>query len=62
MKSFNICDIPEFSNSERIVVIGVIGKSPYNCGFKAKSLRYEFAGDKVMSNIFSQNRLFIYIQ
>ncbi|XP_059054514.1 nonsense-mediated mRNA decay factor SMG8 [Achroia grisella] len=29
MKRFNIRDIPEFSKKERIVVVGVIGKSPY---------------------------------
>ncbi|KAM3966969.1 LOW QUALITY PROTEIN: nonsense-mediated mRNA decay factor SMG8 [Aphomia sociella] len=29
MKSFTIDNIPEFSNKERIVVVGVIGKSPY---------------------------------
>ncbi|XP_052758161.1 nonsense-mediated mRNA decay factor SMG8 [Galleria mellonella] len=29
MKRFTINDIPEFSKKERIVVVGVIGKSPY---------------------------------
>ncbi|XP_026330277.1 protein SMG8 [Hyposmocoma kahamanoa] len=29
MKVFSITDIPEFSKKERIVVVGVIGKSPY---------------------------------
>lgn len=29
MKVFPITDIPEFSKKERIVVVGVIGKSPY---------------------------------
>lgn len=29
MKVFSITDIPEFSRKERIVVVGVIGKSPY---------------------------------
>ncbi|KAJ8718854.1 hypothetical protein PYW07_016410 [Mythimna separata] len=29
MNVFSINDIPEFSNKERIVVVGVIGKSPY---------------------------------
>lgn len=28
-KIFSISDIPEFSKKERIVVVGVIGKSPY---------------------------------
>ncbi|XP_063367415.1 nonsense-mediated mRNA decay factor SMG8 [Cydia amplana] len=29
MKNFSLADIPEFSKKERIVVIGIIGKSPY---------------------------------
>ncbi|XP_075976276.1 nonsense-mediated mRNA decay factor SMG8 [Anticarsia gemmatalis] len=29
VKTFTITDIPEFSKKERIVVVGVIGKSPY---------------------------------
>lgn len=29
MNVFSITDIPEFSKKERIVVVGVIGKSPY---------------------------------
>ncbi|CAB3235309.1 unnamed protein product [Arctia plantaginis] len=29
MKAFSIIDIPEFSQKERIVVVGVIGKTPY---------------------------------
>ncbi|XP_048007005.1 nonsense-mediated mRNA decay factor SMG8 isoform X2 [Leguminivora glycinivorella] len=29
MKSFSLSDIPEFSKKERIVVVGIIGKSPY---------------------------------
>ncbi|XP_063540160.1 nonsense-mediated mRNA decay factor SMG8 [Cydia strobilella] len=29
MKNFSLADIPEFSKKERIVVVGIIGKSPY---------------------------------
>lgn len=28
-QKFSLNDIPEFSRKERIVVVGVIGKSPY---------------------------------
>lgn len=28
-QTFSINDIPEFSKRERIVVVGIIGKSPY---------------------------------
>lgn len=47
MNTFPITDIPEFSRSERIIVVGIVGKSPYNSGVKAKPLNCGFAGDKV---------------
>ncbi|CAH3928491.1 protein SMG8 [Pieris brassicae] len=47
MKEFSINDIPEFSNKDRIVIVGVIGKSPYRYPNKATSL--------VPSEFFSEN-------
>ncbi|CAK1543830.1 unnamed protein product [Leptosia nina] len=38
MKEFSITDIPEFSNKDRIVVVGVIGKSPHRYLNKASPL------------------------
>ncbi|XP_053605964.1 nonsense-mediated mRNA decay factor SMG8 [Plodia interpunctella] len=38
MKTFPIEDIPEFSKKERIVVVGVIGKSPYRYSNKTTPL------------------------
>ncbi|CAG4946096.1 unnamed protein product [Colias eurytheme] len=38
MKAFSISDIPEFSNKDRIVVVGIIGKSPYRYPNKASPL------------------------
>lgn len=38
MTVFSISDIPEFTKKQRIVVVGVIGKSPYRYPNKATPL------------------------
>ncbi|XP_013192858.1 nonsense-mediated mRNA decay factor SMG8 [Amyelois transitella] len=46
MKTFTIDDIPEFSKKERIVVVGVIGKSPYRYPNKTTPLLPSVKSDK----------------
>ncbi|XP_072929366.1 nonsense-mediated mRNA decay factor SMG8 [Epargyreus clarus] len=46
MKVFSIKDIPEFSNKERIVVVGVIGKSPYRYPNKTAPLLHSVQCDE----------------
>lgn len=54
MKTFSIKDIPEFSQKERIVVVGIIGKSPYRYSNKTTPLLPNVQTDEV-SIYFTQN-------
>lgn len=47
MKTFSISDIPEFSQKERIVVVGVIGKTPYRYPNKTTPLISSAQSEKV---------------
>lgn len=61
MKVFSITDIPEFSKKERIVVVGVIGKSPYRYPNKTSPLLPSVQSEEVSSQFSYKRFLNIYL-
>lgn len=47
MTVFSLTDIPEFSKKQRIVVVGIIGKSPYRYPNKTTPLLPGVQSDEV---------------
>ncbi|VVC94303.1 unnamed protein product [Leptidea sinapis] len=56
MKVFSIHDIPDFSNKDHIVVVGIVGKSPHNYPNKTSPLISSVACEDLATNLDEQSK------